>query len=139
MDALILLSMLAGIILFFVLFFKIVDFFMKRYYDKKNAKGRRAYPAFYHTYETYSSTISEQCRLEHDQREIMEKIEAEQAIMNCFPLGPDHDAHSKKVDELRYSYLCKQGSIDIKKMERRELATKLNALPKPERFNYVYH
>lgn len=139
MDTLISLSILSGIILFFVLFFTEFDSFMKRYYDRKNAKERRAYPAFYRTYETYNNTISEQCRLEHDQREIMEKIEAEQAIINCFPLGPDHDAHSKKVEELRYSYLCKQGSIDIKKMERKELATKLNALPKPEHSNDVYH
>jgi hypothetical protein len=139
MDTLISLGMLAGLIGFFVLFFTVFGFFMKRYYDKKNAEERYAYPAFYRTYETYSSTISEQLCLEREQREIMEKIEAEQAIMNCFPLGPDHDAHCKKVDELRYSYLCKQGAIDIKKMERKELATKLNSLSKPERFNHVYH
>lgn len=139
MNELIALAILAGIILFFVIFFKIMDFFMKLYYDKKEAKDMRTYPAFYGTYPKYNTVIKEQWGLERDQREIMEKIEAEQAIMNCFPKGPDYDAHSKKVEELRYSYLCKQGSIDIKKMERKELATKLNALPKPEHSNHVYH
>ena len=139
MDGLILLGILAGFIGFFVLLFKIVDFFMNRHYKKKENKDRYAYPEFYRTHPKYDETISEQWRLERAQREIMEKIEAEQAIMNCFPVGPDHDAHYKKVDELRYSYLCKQGSIDIKKMERKELATKLNSLPKPEHSNHVYH
>lgn len=138
MSALISLGLFVAIILFFVLFFKIIDFFMKRHYDKKEQKDKRAYPVFYHTYQTYSGTISEQCRLERAQREIQEQIEKEQGIMNCFPQGPDYDAHAKKVENLRYSYLCKQGAIDIAKMERKELATKLNSLPKPEHSNHVY-
>lgn len=142
MNALISLGILAAIILFFVLvfvlFFKITDFFMNRHYDKKEQKDKRAYPAFYRTYQTYSDTISEQWRLERAQREIQEQIEKEQSIMNCFPQGPDYDAHAKKVEDLRYSYLCKQGSIDIKKMEIKELATKLNSLPKPEHSDHVY-
>ena len=138
MSILISLGLLTAIILFFVLFFKIIDFFMKRHYDKEKQKDKRTYPAFYHTYQTYSETISEQCRMERAQREIQEQIEKEQDIMNCFPQGPDYDAHAKKIENLRHSYLCKQGAIDIARMKRKELATKLNSLPKPEHSNHVY-
>ena len=139
MSVLISLGLLAAIILFFVLFFKITDFFMERHYDKKEQKNKRTYPAFYHTYQTYSDTISEQCRLERAQREVQEQIEKEQGIMNCFPQGPDYDAHAKKIENLRHSYLCKQGAIDIAKMKKKELATKRTSLPKPEHFNCIFH
>lgn len=138
MNDLICMGVVVGIIGFFVLFFKVTDFFMKRHYDKKEAKERRAYPAFYRTYSAYSDKLSEQWKLERDQRDIQSEIEKEQSIMNCFPDGPDYRAHEKKVADLRYSYLCKQGAIDIARMERKELATKLNSLPKPSHSNHVY-
>lgn len=139
MNILISLGLLTAIILFFVLFFKIIVFFMKRHYDKEKQKDRRTYHAFYRIYQEYRDTVSEQCQLERVQRKIQEQIEKEQGIMNCFPQGPDYDAHAKEVENLRYSYLCKQGAIDIVKIERKELATKLNSLSKPEYSSHIFY
>ena len=128
-----------GLLLFFFLFYKTVDFFMSRYHDKKNREELLAYPEFYRAYDKYRSKMAEQWRLENDQEKIKLEIEKEQSIMNCFPYGPNYEVYAKKVSELRYSYLCKQGSIDIAKMERKELAHKLNSIGnKPEHANSNY-
>ena len=128
-----------GLLLFLFLFYKILDFFMSRHYDKKNKKELITYSEFYRAYNEYRSKITEQWRLENDQKEIQTKIEKEQSIMNCFPFGADYEMHSKKISELRYSYLCKQGSIDIAKAERKDLASKLNSISnKPEHANQNY-
>ena len=128
-----------GLPLFLFLFYKILDFFMSRHYDKRNKKELLTYPEFYRAYDEYRSKITEQSRLENDQKEIQAKIEKEQTIMNCFPFGADYEMHSKKISELRYSYLCKQGSIDIAKAERKDLASKLNSISnKPEHANQNY-
>ena len=138
MNELISVGFIIGLLVFFYLFYKVTDFFMSRHYKKKKDLDMHTYPEFYRTYKKYSNTITEQWRLENDQEEIQKQIEREQLVMNCFPQGADYDAHSKRVEELRYSYLCKQGTIDLKKMERKELATKLNALPKPSHANQNY-
>ena len=139
MAELISVGCLLGLLLFFFLFFKTVDFFMSRYYDKKNREELLTYPEFYRAYDEFRGKMTEQWRLENEQEKIKLEIEKEQSIMNCFPYGPDYEAHAKKISELRYSYLCKQGAIDIAKMERKELATKLNAVSlKPEHANPNY-
>ena len=138
MTKLICFGVVVGIIGLYVLFFKIVTFFAERHYNKKKAKERRTYPVFFRTYNIYSDKLSEQRKLERDKNNIQSEIEKEQSIMNCFPDGPDYRAHEKRVADLRYLYLCKQGAIDVAKMERKELVTKLNSLPKPEYFNRVY-
>jgi len=140
MTELISVGCILGLLLFFFLLFnKVVDSFMSWYYDKKNREELLTYPEFYRTYDKYRSKIAEQRRLENDQKKIQAEIEKEQSIMNCFPFGADYEMHSKKISELRYSYLCKQGSIDIAKMERKELAHKLNSISnKPEHANQNY-
>ena len=128
-----------GLLLFLFLFYKVLDFFMSRHYDKKNKKELLTYPEFYRAYDEFHGKITEQWRLENKQEEIRLEIEKEQSIMNCFPYGPDYEVHAKKISELRYSYLCKQGSIDITKTERKELARRLNSVDnKPEHANPNY-
>ena len=128
MVALITVGCTLGLLLFFFLFYKTVDFFMSRHCDKKNREELLTYPEFYRAYDEFHGKITEQWRLENKQEEIKLEIEKEQSIANCFPAGADYDAHIKKIEELRYSYLCKQGAIDIVKMERKERAAKLNAV-----------
>ena len=128
-----------GLLLFFFLFYKTVDFFMSRHYDKKNREELLTYSEFYRAYDEYRGKMTEQWRLENEQEKIKLEIEKEQSIMNCFPYGADYEAHAKKVSELRYSYLCKQGAIDISRMERKELARRLNSVDnKPEHANHNY-
>ena len=132
MVALITVGCTLGLLLFFFLFYKTVDFFMSRHCDKKNREELLTYPEFYRAYGEFHGKIN-------GQEEIKLEIEKEQSIANCFPAGADYDAHIKKIEELRYSYLCKQGAIDIVKMERKELAAKLNAVslkPKSAEQNY---
>ena len=128
-----------GLLLFFFLFYKTVDFFMSRHCDKKNREELLTYPEFYRAYGEFHGKITEQWRLENKQEEIKLEIEKEQSIMNCFPYGADYEVHAKRISELRYSYLCKQGSIDIAKTERKELARRLNSVDnKPEHANPNY-
>ena len=116
-----------------------LGFIISKYYDKKQEEEERIYSEFYGVYEAYNKKIAEQISLKISQEEIQKQIEKEQSIANCFPAGADYNARIKKIDELRYSYLCKQGSIDIVKMERKELAAKLNAVSlKPEYLNHIY-
>lgn len=116
-----------------------LNFILSKYYDKKNEKEEHIYSEFYGVYEAYNKKIAEQINLKISQEEIQKQIEKEQSIANCFPAGADYNARIKKIDELRYSYLCKQGAIDIVKMERKELAAKLNAVSlKPEYLNHIY-
>ena len=139
MEGLISVGCIVVLILFFIIFYKVLDFFMGRHYNKKNKEEERTYSEFYCIYRAYSDKITEQWRLENSQEEIQKKIEKEQSIVNCFPFGADYDMHTNKIAELRYSYLCKQGAIDIAKMERKELAEKLNAVslkPKSASQNY---
>ena len=139
MEELISIGCVIALLLFFFVVFKILNFVMDKHYDKKNKEEERIYSEFYSVYRAYSAKITEQFRLENSQEEIQRQIEKEQSIANCFPAGADYDAHIKKIDELRYSYLCKQGAIDMAKMERKELAAKLNAVslkPKNENQNY---
>ena len=139
MTKLISIGCILGLFLFFFLFYKILDFFISRHYDKKNRKELLTYSEFYRVYREYNNKRAEQYQLENDQRKIQTRIEKEQSIMNCFPFGADYEMHSKKISELRYSYLCKQGSIDVAKMERKELAFKLNSISnKPKHANQNY-
>ena len=139
MAELITVGCVLGLLLFSFLLFKIVDFFMSWHYNKKNQEELLTYPEFYRVYDKYRGKMTEQLRLENDQNKIKLEIEKEQSIMNCFPYGADYESHAKKISELRYSYLCKQGSIDIAKMERKELAHKLNSIgSKPEHANSNY-
>lgn len=139
MVELISIGCIVALLLFFFITFKALGFVMGKHYDKKNKEEERIYSEFYYVYRAYSAKITEQWRLENSQEEIQRQIEKEQSIANCFPAGADYDAHIKKIDELRYSYLCKQGAIDIAKAERKELASKLNSISnKPEHANQNY-
>ena len=139
MVELISMGCVVALLLFFFIAFKTLDFVMDKYYNKKNKEEERIYSEFYCIYRAYSTKVTEQWRLENSQEEIQKQIEKEQSIANCFPAGADYDAHIKKINELRYSYLCKQGAIDIAKMERKELAAKLNTVSlKPKSANQNY-
>ena len=74
-----------GLLLFFFLFYKTVDFFMSRHYDKKNREELLTYSEFYRAYHEFHGKITEQWRLENKQEEIKLEIEKEQSIANCFP------------------------------------------------------
>ena len=127
------------LILFCFIICKTLIFIADKRYDKKNEEEKLIYSEFYRIHRAYTTKIEEQYRLENSQKEIQKQIEKEQSIANCFPAGADYDDHIKKIEELRYLYLCKQGGIDIIKMERKELAAKLNAVSlKPKNIDKNY-